>query len=259
LPKYCLMLFRLNRTFCTKRFAHIPSTMTCGSSLTVLKCAPRVASMRSRVLTSLTLLLMIALCSSFIMGCANQVYPVTTGFHALSSPADKDKKRRLVVWATHPAIATTVMSLAQQTGHTVLERSRLDQIFKEQAIRLTHTSDDDAQILRVGKLIGADHIIFAEHTVSSSIASSTYVNRYGGGSRSDTVYHVSVAVRSVNLESGEVRWSGTAQYPGPITNPEAGLSHLTQSAISRATCPTELGWTWTEARGSNQDGCRKRE
>lgn len=214
--------------------------------------------MGSRIIAPLTFFI-IALCSSSIMGCAKQVYPVTTGFHAPSSPADKDKKRRLVVWATHPAIATTVMSLAQQAGHTVLERSRLDQIFKEQAIRLTHTPDDDAQILRVGKLLGADTIIFAEHTVSSSVASSMYVNQYGGGSRSDTVYHLSVAVRSVDVESGEVRWSGVAQYPSPITNPEAGLSYLTQSAIARANCRTEWGWTWTEANGSVGDGCHKKE
>lgn len=138
-----------------------------------------------------------------------------------------------------------------------MERSRLDQVFSEQAIRLTHTPDDDAQILRVGKLLGADRIIFAEHTISSNIVSSAYISKYGGQSRSETVYHVSVAVRSVNVETGEVRWSGSAQYPRPINNPESGLSFLTQSAIARALCPIEEGWTWTETSILDQGGCRK--
>src|SRR5712692_15157 len=136
--------------------------------------------------------------SSVLQGCAGTVYPVTTGSHAAIDPANKDKKFRFVVWATHPTIAATIMSFVQQAGHTVVERSRLDQVFKEQEIRLTHTSDDDAQILRVGKLLGAERVIFAEHTISSSVVSRAFIGAYGGGGRSETVYHISVAVRAVN-------------------------------------------------------------
>ena len=197
--------------------------------------------------------------SSVLVGCAGTVYPVTTGSHAPIDPANKDKKFRFVVWATHPTIAATIMSFVQQAGHTVVERSRLDQVFKEQEIRLTHTSDDDAQILRVGKLLGAERVIFAEHTISSNVVSGSYFNRYGGGSQSGTIYHVSVAVRAVNIETGEVRWSGTAHYPRPINNPEAGLSYLTQSAIARAVCPIEKGYEWKESTAFENGGCRKKE
>lgn len=216
--------------------------------------------MRRSLHTLLTLLVTSILCLSFLFGCAKHtVYPITTGSHAPINLAEAGKKGRFVIWASHPAVATTLMSLLQQSGQTVVERSRLDQIFHEQAIRLTHTSDDDAQILRVGKLVGADRIIFAEHTITSSIASRASFTQYGGHSSSDTVYHVGVAIRSVNVESGEVRWSGTAQYPSPINNPEVGLSYLAKSALLRATCPIELGWTWTEASGSAQDGCHKKQ
>ena len=215
--------------------------------------------MRHWLHVPLALFFLSAFCSSILLGCthsgAHGVYPITTGSRAPIDPANKDKKFRLVVWATHPAIASPIMSLVQKAGHTVVERSRLDQLFKEHEIRLTHTPDDDAQILRVGKLLGAERIIFAEHTISSNVVSSTYE----GGSRSETVYHVSVAVRAVNVETGEVRWSGSAQYPSPINNPEAGLSFLTQSAIARAICPIEMGWKWTEPSASDQGGCRKKE
>ena len=205
-----------------------------------------------RIVSIVLLLICVA-----VLGCTHAVYPITTGSHAPIDPANKDKKGRFVIWATHPAIASAIMSMLQQGGQTVVERSRLDQVFSEQKIRLTHTPDDDAQILRVGKLLGAERVVFAEHAISSSIVSSAYVNQYGGEGRSETVYHVSVAVRSVNVETGEVRWSGSAQYPSPINNPATGLSFLANSAIARAICPIEEGWTWTEGNSFDQGGCRK--
>lgn len=215
--------------------------------------------MRYRLRLPLAVIFLSVFLSANLVGCAHNVYPITTGSHAPINPADKDKKYRMVVWATHPAIASTIMSLAQQAGHTVVERSRLDQVMKEQEIRLTHTSDDDAQILRVGKLLGAERIVFAEHAISSNVVSRAFVNAYGGGGRSETVYHVSVSVRSVDVETGEVRASGTAQYPSPITNPEAGLTYLTQYAIARATCPIEMGYEWKETTTFEKGGCRKKE
>jgi hypothetical protein len=137
------------------------------------------------------------------------------------------------------------MTFVQQAGHTVVERSRLDQVFKEQQIRLIHTPDDNAEILRLGKLVGAERVIFAENSISPSL--------------SGTGYDVSVAIRAVNIETGEIRWSGTAHYPAPINNPEAGLSYLTKSAIARALCPIETGYEWQEATSFEKGGCQKKE
>ena len=140
-----------------------------------------------------------------------------------------------------------------------MERTRLQQIFKEQEIRLTHTSDDDAQILRVGKLVGADRVVFGEHTISSNVVSRSSFNVYGGGSRSETVYNVSVSVRSVDVETGEIRWSGSALYPSPINNPESAISYLTQAAVARANCLIEMGYEWKELSASEKGGCLKKE
>jgi len=184
------------------------------------------------------------------------VYPVTTGSHVQN---EMEKKYRMVIWATHPAMASTIMSMAQQGGNTIVERSRLDQVFKEQQIRLTHTSDDDAQVLRVGKLLGADRVIFAEHTISSSNFNKAVVSAYGGSSSSQAVYNLSVSIRSVDVETGEVRASGTAYYPKPITNPDAGLIGLTRAAVARAACRIEKEYEWKELNGSETGGCRKKE
>ena len=73
----------------------------------------------------------------------------------------------------HATAGNQVITLAQQTGLTVVERARLQQIFQEQQIRLTHTADDDADILRVGKLVGADRVIFVAVHWSQVISGRT--------------------------------------------------------------------------------------
>jgi hypothetical protein len=135
----------------------------------------------------------------------------------------------------------------------------LQAVLNEQGIRLTYTPDSDADVLRVGKLVGAERIIFADATITSAVSSRAYYGAYGGGARSDTVYHLSVAVRNVDVETGEIRWSGSASYPKPINNPEIGVVYLAKSAIARATCPIESGFEWREMSTWTTGGCVKKE
>lgn len=78
-------------------------------------------------------------------------YPVTDGFHKTLPK----QNTRAVIWGDHPAVAGTAATWLLKRGLTIVERARLQQVFNEQQIRLTHTPDDDAQVLRVGKLLGA--------------------------------------------------------------------------------------------------------
>ena len=136
----------------------------------------------------------------------------------------------------------------QKMGLRLVERSRLQQVFDEQKIRLTHSMDDDAQILKVGKILGAGSIVFVDVENSSSQLGQAFVYQYAGSSRSETVTNASVSVRGVNVESGEVMWTGTAHYPQAINNPEAGIVYLTQAAVARGLCPAEA---WK----SEKEGC----
>lgn len=199
-------------------------------------------------------ILALSLTLMFPVGCAHNVYPISTGSHSKIEPINPDKPPRVVVWGNHPSVVNAVTQMMQEIKVQVLERSRLKEIMNEQRVRLTNTSDDEADLLRVGRLLGADWIIFADATLTSAEDRRAAVNAYGGYSRAQTVYHLSVSVRNVSLETGEVRWSGTATYPGPVTNPDQGLIYLTRYAISHATCPLENGYTWDE-----RAGCRKPE
>ena len=150
-----------------------------------------------------------------------------------------------------PAVVEAAIQTMQEMNVQVVERARLKEILNEQKVRLTNTSDDEAELLRVGRLLGADQIIFADATVNSKEVQSV-VDSYGGLSQAETVYQLSVSVRNVSIETGEVRWSGTATYPKPVTSPDEGLIDLTRHAMSHAVCPLENGYTWDE-----RAGCRK--
>jgi hypothetical protein len=96
---------------------------------------------------------------------------------------------RLVVWstdymATHH-VEPVLIAWLQERGMTVIERAHLDKLFQEQHTRLRN-GDDRAELLRVGKIVGAEQIVFA----SSKDMGASF--------------------RAVDVESSEILWSGYA-------------------------------------------------
>ena len=170
----------------------------------------------------------------WVSGCAGNIMPISDGSQSdIPNPGST-----AVVWGQHKGAVGATVTILQKFGLRIIERARLQQVFDEQKIRLMHSTDDDAQILKVGKILGAGSIVFVETETSSSQTSRAFVNQDGGGSHSETVTNASVSVRGVNVESGEVMWTGTAHYPQAINNPEAGIVYLTQTAVFRGLCPT---------------------
>jgi hypothetical protein len=139
----------------------------------------------------------------------------------------------------------------QDMNVQVVGPARLKELLNEQKVHLTNTSDDEAALLKAGRLLGADQIIFADATVNSKEVQRV-VDSYGGHSQTEKVYQLGVSVRNLSVETGAVRWSGTATYPTPVTNLDQGLIALTRHAMSHAVCPLENGYTWDE-----RAGCRK--
>ncbi len=206
-------------------------------------------------------ILLLALLLLMGFGCASDPAPNPSALRSISHGSHvpysderwerilrkQDDKLRFVVWGNHPGALHRVMGILLAGGNTVVERVRLQQIFDEQRIRLTHTPDDDANILKVGKLAGADRVIFIE--VSDREQSALF----------GTVHHVSAAVRCVAVESGEVRWSGHSTLSRPITDPEAALPALAEGAMGRAICPLERGYEWVELTADGPGaGCKKK-
>jgi len=149
--------------------------------------------------------------------------PVVT---ASGSLPDRGVRQRVVVLGNHPGMVSTVIEDFQIQGQTVVERSQLEALLREQQVRLTYSPDSDADVLRVGKLIGADALVIAEATSTT------------------------VTMRGVAVETGEIQWTSTASFPGAIRTAESGLVVLTKAALARARCPLSVGAPW-----SNRLGC----
>lgn len=168
---------------------------------------------------------------SLTVGCTPlSWYPVTDGFHKTLP----QQNTRAVVWGDHPAVAGTATTWLQKRGLTIVERGRLQQLFNEQQIRLTHTPDDEAQVLRVGKLLGAETVIFVDTSFQKELRSSFNVDTTGAKGGTHTEYSASVSIRGVNVGTSEVAWSGTARYPNPVGGIEDALAKLTCQALATA-------------------------
>jgi hypothetical protein len=203
-----------------------------------------------------------------VLGCeGSAVRTISSGSHVPYSDAQwakiEDKQieeLRIIVWGNHAGATHAAVEVLQNSGATIIERARLQELFDKQQIRLTHSDDDDFRLLKVGRLAGANRVVFVEASDKPEKVSGANVGPYGGGNRSNTVHQVSVAVRSVDLETGAVRWRGHSTLTQPITDPEVAIPLLTKAAMKRATCALERGREWVEygVEYSGLWGCRKK-
>ncbi len=144
--------------------------------------------------TILTKILVWVAIGCVVTGCSQLpvAYTITSGSHIRASDeelANSQKRgqpkptRRYVVWGNHQGATNAVIEEPQRHGTRVVERARLQAIFDEQKISLTHSSEDDMNLVRVGMLAGADRAIFVEASER-------------------TLYLPSVSVRAVRIDSG---------------------------------------------------------
>ena len=175
------------------------------------------------------------------------VHPVTSGSHSIATQCWRGPKGPLIyaVWSARPIASQYVAGELLQRGNRVVERARLEQLFAEQHFQLLHATEAD--LLRIGHMAGATQMIFIDITTNPA----SYVTE-------DRGYTLSVTVRSVIVETGELCWSGTASTPDRIMSPlDESIRIGTYWAWARATCPVEAGYRWVEQSSSESGGCKQ--
>ncbi|MBI3292294.1 MAG: hypothetical protein HYZ73_05745 [Elusimicrobia bacterium] len=168
-------------------------------------------------------------------------YPLATGSHKFIDIGDyltKERKHTVVIWANHPAVIETIANIERQSGKAVIDPAAIEELVNEQKAKFNDLTEDEV-VLRAGRLARADSVIFAKAAVTPASGSTD-----GSGP-----YNCSVGIRAVNVEIGEVRWTGTAWFPRPVQDPEEALRVLTATAIARARCPIERGFVWYDGKG----------
>jgi hypothetical protein len=222
------------------------------------------------LLTLLTLCVVLSVlslngCSPYSLGIMSSGYhvPVSDEYweQLQWSIRHKQDLKTYAVWGTSPVATSIAIEVFRKRGHIMVEPTRLREILDQQQIQLTQTPGDDAQILQVGKLAGADRVLFIDASEGMEIWSRSggLFGDYG----SYPAYFPNVAVRAVDIETSEVRWSGHARVKKPRfhSNHQVLLELLTRIAIAHATCFIERGYVWidedTADRGGDIMGCKK--
>ncbi len=113
-------------------------------------------------------------------------------------------------------VAGIVTTLLLDLDVNVVERAELDEVFKEQVVQLQHA--DDADVLKVGKLVGAQAIVVGE------------VQQWER-SEGDQVSRVSLAFRMIDVESGVVLFNGGGYGSDAIADDPESLARVIVNRI----------------------------
>lgn len=127
--------------------------------------------------------------------------PIVTGLGPINrATVDRYKTMAVMFFEDAPGIPGTgsrvagmVTTLLLDLDINIVERTKLEQVFKEQVLRLEHADDRDA--LHVGKLVGANAIVVGEVQLWETQAAE----RTG---------KVSLSLRMTDVESGLLLFSG---------------------------------------------------
>ncbi len=150
---------------------------------------------------------------------ASRPEPVVSG----NGPIDRetiDRYRTMAVMlfedapgmqGTGSRVAGIVTTLMLDLDVHMVERAKLDEVLKEQLIQLTHS--DDANVLKVGRLVGAQAIIVGE------------VQQWERHEQ-ERMHRVSLALRMIDVETGLLLFSGEGHMADPLTDDPEGSARL---------------------------------
>lgn len=113
-------------------------------------------------------------------------------------------------------VAGMVTTLLLDLDVNMVERTELDEVFKEQVIQLKHV--DDAEVLKVGKLVGAQAIVLGE------------VQQWER-TEGDQVSRVSLALRMIDVESGLVLFNGEGYGSDATADDPEGVARVIANRI----------------------------
>ncbi len=130
------------------------------------------------------------------------------------------------VRGTGSRVAGIVTTFMLDLDVHMVERAKLDEVLKEQVIQLTH--GDDANVLKVGKLLGAQAIIVGE------------VQQWERREQERT-HSVSLALRMIDVETGVLLFSGEGHLTDLTTEePESSARLIVHRILTRFGSQTGL-------------------
>ena len=180
-----------------------------------------------------------------LIGCVPQVfYPQVTSF--IGSPNLREY-RNLAIFPFSdapgaPYSGQLVQGLASQSfakfGFNVVEREKLAYLLREQELSMSGLIDE-SKSLRIGKMVGARAIVIGnvgQYASYQRKTDTTYVPFYNPFLRITTYIpvqgkqwvenFVSMSLRIIDVETGQLIYSGSGQYEVGLTNPPQQMAEF---------------------------------
>jgi hypothetical protein len=136
-----------------------------------------------------------------------------------------------------------------------MDPSELQQAFDKENIRVSRSFADERNAVRVAKQLGVGLVIFTQSAIGETVVSSpstTTATVPFPGALPTTFSSASVAIRGIEVASGELMFSATARYPQQLT--AAGPDTL--AILACMALETAWGLTPTGERAlSPEDAC----
>jgi hypothetical protein len=152
--------------------------------------------------------------------------PITDGYHSkLPTPYT-----RAVVWGTRSDTVQSVSTWLLKKGILVVDQTKLVQVAADQKVSISGYQYVETDVLRTAKLVGARLVVFA----NAEVGSWEVMGMDSGLPRSMKVYAGTISLRAVDVNTGEIEWSGKAQSSDRFGNLEEGISQLACHALATA-------------------------
>jgi hypothetical protein len=137
---------------------------------------------------------------------------------------------KAVVWGTRQESVQSLTTWLMKRGMTLVDDVKVNQMVSDLRIYQPVTTISNADIFKMGKTVGAKQIVFIDTDVSTWRTGE--IEAFFG--QTQNLYSVSVFIRALDADSGEIQWSGKAFSMNKFTNLKEGIHQLTCHALATA-------------------------
>jgi hypothetical protein len=156
--------------------------------------------------------------------CGRDLYPVTSGsYHHLPPRASL-----LIVWGKNHEAVTAASVWLQKRGFLIAERQRIESLMRTHP---HHPSDDaEEQVLRsVALTARVTQIVMIDAAIGQAPPHDLFDPASSSPAR---LYSMTVSIRGLDAETGEVAWNAHASFPPTDSLLEMPLEQLTCQALA---------------------------
>lgn len=171
---------------------------------------------------SLVLLLLMTACQTY------SPYPTTQADGTYVKLPNASIKA--VVWGARPESVQSLTTWLMKRGMTLVDDVKVNQMVTDMHIYKSVSTISNAEIFKMGKAVGAKQIVFVDTDVSTWRTGD--IEAFFG--EPQNLYTVSVFIRALDADSGEIQWSGKALSMNRFTNLKEGIHQLTCHALATA-------------------------